>query len=187
MKIEFQAMTAGPLALGAAALALALSGCGSTKPATTTPPTKLPTFALTSSVLPKTHVLPTKYACNPKIGVPPLHWGSLPANTAELALVVFFVSTTGGTPQLSPQAALTGLKPTLHALKAGVLPKGAVIASDSRVMCPEKGINATYFVRLYALKSPIKVAKGATVATTIGAISGSAAAAGSLEVHYRRA
>ncbi len=186
MKIENRAVSAGRLALGAAALALTLSGCGSTKPATAPAP-KLPTFVLTSSVLPKTHVLPNKYACNPKIGVPPLQWGSLPANTAGLALVVFFVSTAGGTPQLSPQAAVTGLKPTLHALKAGVVPKGSVIASDSRVMCPEKGINATYFVRLYALKSQIKVPKGATVATAVGAISGSAVAAGSLEVHYRRA
>ncbi|HEX5852602.1 MAG TPA: hypothetical protein VFY36_05875 [Solirubrobacteraceae bacterium] len=167
-------------------MASVLAGCGG---ASVTPPTApaLPAIALSSSVLPKTHELPKRYACNPKIGVPPLKWGSLPAKTADLALVVFFVSSAGGTPQLAPQAALTGLKPKLHALKAGVLPKGSVVASDSRVMCPEKGVNATYFVRLYALKSRIKVPRGANVTAAVNAISGSAVAVGSLEVHYRRA
>jgi phosphatidylethanolamine-binding protein (PEBP) family uncharacterized protein len=112
-----------------------------------------------------------------------LKWGSLPAKTAGLALVVYFIQR--GQPE--PQAALTGLKPTLHELKAGVLPHGAVIASNSKVICPTKGIAATYFISLYALKAPAKLASGADVGAVVKAISPNAVGVGSIEVHYRRA
>jgi hypothetical protein len=188
MKIEFRTAAARCSTLGVVGLTMALCGCGGASVTPTTTAPALPAIALTSSVLPKTHVLPKQYACNPKIGVPPLQWGAVPGSTKALALVVYFVSSkSGAAPQISPQAALTGLKPTLHALKAGVLPHGAVVASDSRVMCPEKGLAATYFVRMYALKSKIKVSRGANVAAALNAIAPSAVAVGSLEVHYRRA
>lgn len=185
MRLVFRRIDGGRLALGAMGLAAALSGCGgsSVAPTTTTPAVTLPTFALVSPVLPKTHVLPAQYACNPKVGVPPLKWGALPAKTAGLALVVFF----SGGGRVEAQAALTGLKPTLHELKLGVIPHGAVIANGSKVICPTKGLQATYFIRLYALKSPPKLAPGATVNAVLNAISPAAVGAGSLEVHYRRA
>jgi hypothetical protein len=184
MRLGIRRIDGGLLALGAAGLAFALSGCGgsSVAPTTLTPPVK-PTFALVSPALPKTHVLPAQYACNPKVGVPPLKWGALPAKTAGLALVVF--SSRGG--PVSAQAALTGLKPTLHELKPGVIPHGAVIASGSKVICPSKGFQVTYFIRVYALKSLLKLAPGATVNTVVSAVFRAAIAAGSLEVHYRRA
>ncbi len=186
MRLGLRRTTGGRLAQGAVGLALALSGCGGSSIGTSTPgstpPATLPTFALASPVLPKTHVLPTQYACNPKIGVPPLKWSGLPANTAELALVVFFIQR--GQPE--PQAALTGLKPTLSELKPGVIPHGAVIAANSKVICPTPGILANYFIRLYALKTPVKVAHGASVAAVVTAISPLATSVGSVEAHYKR-
>jgi hypothetical protein len=184
MKPGFQAVGGKRAALGAVGMTLVLAGCGNTASVPPASTVKLPAIQLVSSVLPASHKLPNKYACNPKIGVPPLKWGALPANTAGLALVVFFVSSQGSGG--GPQAAVTGLSPKLHAFKAGVVPHGAVIASDSRVMCPTKGVNATYFVRLYALKKRVKLTSGATVAAAINAIAPVAVAVGSLEVHYKR-
>jgi len=184
MRLGFRRIDGRRVALGAVGLACALSGCGgSSASSTSTPVVTLPAFKLASPVLPKTDVLPAQFACNPKIGVPPLKWGALPSNTADLALVVFFVQRG----QVEAQAALTGLKPTLRELKAGVIPHGAVIASNSKVICPTKGIAATYFVRLYALKAKAKLTSGADVNAVVNAISPLAVAVGSIEVHYKRA
>jgi len=186
MRPGFRRMTGGLSMLGAVGLTVALSGCGGASVATSTtgstPGAALPTFALVSPVLPKSNVLPKQYACNPKIGVPPLKWSGLPANTADLALVVFFVQR--GQPE--PQAALTGLKPTLSELKPGVIPHGATIAAGSKVICPTAGIAATYFIRLYALKAPIKLAAGASVGAVVTAISPLATSVGSVEAHYKK-
>ena len=186
MRLALRTMGGGRLALGAMGLVVGLAGCGGSNVASSTSTRKsvtLPAIQLASPVLPKTNVLPAKYACNPKIGVPPLKWGALPAKTAGIALVVFFVQRG----QLEAQAALTGLKATLHELKAGAVPHGAVIASNSKVICPTKGVNATYFIRVYALKSPAKLPQGANVGAAVNAIAASAVGAGSIEVHYRRA
>jgi hypothetical protein len=171
----------GGLALGAVGLASALSGCGGASVATT-PTTSLHAFVLVSPVLPKSHVLPKRYTCNPKIGVPPLEWEALPPSTTDLALVVYFL----GNGQPEPMAALTGMKSTLRELKPGVIPSGAVIAANSKVICPTGGLTATYFIRLYALKGPPKLAHGATVAAVASAIAPLAVGVGSVEVHYKK-
>jgi phosphatidylethanolamine-binding protein (PEBP) family uncharacterized protein len=180
MRLGFRRMTGGLLALGAVGLLFALSGCGGSGAPTTT--AAIHPFELVSSALPKSHVLPKKYTCNPKVGVPPLGWEGLPANTADLALVVYFVNK--GQPE--PQAALTGLKPTLSALKPGVIPPGATIAANSKVICPTAGFLATYFIRLYALRAPLKLAHGANVDAVVSALPSLAIGVGSLEVHFKR-
>jgi phosphatidylethanolamine-binding protein (PEBP) family uncharacterized protein len=173
----------GTVALGAAVVGVALSGCGTAAPAVA----PLSQIQFASPVLTATHILPARYACNPRVGLPPLQWGAVPAKTASMAIVVYVVSASGSQVRLLPHAAVAGLSPTLHKLTSGKLPHGAVIGRNSFVVCPTKGLNVKFVVRLFALSKPIDVSHGFDTRSVLGALAPSTIAVGAFTFQYRRA
>jgi phosphatidylethanolamine-binding protein (PEBP) family uncharacterized protein len=104
--------------------------------------------------------IPARYTCDGANVSPPLRWEGVPAHTAELDLFVTLLPL-GKTVDW----AVAGLKPTLRALSAGRLPKGAVVGRNSRgqtaySLCPAKGEEVRYLVHLFALPHKVPVKPG---------------------------
>jgi len=106
--------------------------------------------------------LAATYTCDGKDSWPALHWGGVPAGTAELALFVMNVQPVGE--QLFVDWAVAGLDPSLEEIKAGELPKGAIVGTNSfgkrgYSVCPP-GTGEIYMFALYALPQRLSPAKG---------------------------
>jgi phosphatidylethanolamine-binding protein (PEBP) family uncharacterized protein len=141
--------------------ALALAGCGDGSPSTAAPGTSIgQQIALESPVMAGTHAIPPRYTCDGKNISLPLRWGSVPAGTRELALLVLSlkpVRTTGSgvVERASVLWAVTGLRPTLRRLAPGRLPRGAILGRNSGghsgySICPAEGTSQNYLIALFA-------------------------------------
>jgi phosphatidylethanolamine-binding protein (PEBP) family uncharacterized protein len=138
--------------------ALALAGCGGTSNAPT-----IPAIAFGSPAIRTT--IPSQYTCDGKNLAPPLRWGSVPANTSELAVVL--VSFTKGETANSYTVssidwALAGISPRLHSLAAGEVPRGAYVGrrvGDKKdySVCPKLGSQEEFQFELWALPASVKV------------------------------
>lgn len=108
--------------------------------------------------------IPSRYTCDGGNDSLPVTWSGVPANTAELALLVARQkSSSNGT---FFDWAVAGLSPTSHGVPAGALPAGAVagrnsFGQDSYSICPPKGSGEElYIVRLVALPHQLPAKQG---------------------------
>ena len=106
--------------------------------------------------------LAATYACDGQNSWPALHWGGVPAGTAELALFVMNVQPVEE--QLFVDWAVAGLDPGLEEIEAGKLPKGAVVGTNGfgkrgYSICPP-GTGEIYMFALYALRQSLAPSKG---------------------------
>jgi phosphatidylethanolamine-binding protein (PEBP) family uncharacterized protein len=146
--------------------ALVLTGCGTgsggSGKVTGAPPTssgKIASVRLTSSAI-QHGQLAAPYTCAGKDISPPLTWGTVPSTVRELALFALEASSQTGHPP-AVEWAVAGVKPALHHINAGELPRGAFLLStvtgkSKYSLCPPKGQTKHYELALYALP------KGAT-------------------------
>jgi phosphatidylethanolamine-binding protein (PEBP) family uncharacterized protein len=181
----------GALAAVAMFGASALVGCGAGG-ASTAPGVVVQALTLKSPALNNTHALASRYACTKHELTLPLKWGSLPANTASLAVVVFQLSeiqkTAEGTfrAKLSPQSAVAEMSPKVKQITLHGRPAGAIVGQHPYAICPAKGIEGSYVVRLYALPEKSGVKAGFDEATFVKQVTNTALAVGTLTFHYQR-
>jgi phosphatidylethanolamine-binding protein (PEBP) family uncharacterized protein len=172
-------------------LAVAAAGCGgSNSPAVN----NAPEIAFQSPVLTAGKVIPARYKCDLNKVWLPVRWGPLPANTKELVMYVARYNdvkstANGASVHLLSQALVVGLKPTLHELRAGKLPHGALVgeyeASSQRTpICPAGRPAQGFVFRLYALRSPLNISKGKQGASLLNKLNSEALAAGTFTASY---
>lgn len=106
--------------------------------------------------------LPVQYTCDGKNTSPALHWQGVPAGTAELALFAMNLQPVKG--ELFFNWAVAGISPTMDEIKAGQLPRGAVVGRNSfgkvdYELCPE-GSGETYMFALFALPKKLSPSRG---------------------------
>jgi phosphatidylethanolamine-binding protein (PEBP) family uncharacterized protein len=106
--------------------------------------------------------LPATYTCDGTDSWPTLHWQGVPAGTAELALFAMNVQPVNE--QLFVDWALAGLDPGLVEIKAGDLPKGAIVGTNGfgktgYEICPS-GQGEIYMFALYALPQRLSPKRG---------------------------
>lgn len=106
--------------------------------------------------------LPGRYTCDGKNISPALHWQGVPEGTAELALFAMNLQPVQG--KLFFNWAVAGISPELEEIKAGELPKGAVVGRNSfgkvdYELCPESG-SETYMFALFALPKKLSPSRG---------------------------
>jgi phosphatidylethanolamine-binding protein (PEBP) family uncharacterized protein len=134
------------------ASAMMLAGCGSS-----TPSPKLANITFRSAAIEGTSI-PARYTCDGSNTSPPLEWGTVPAGTGTLVLMLVGakVNAATRTAKLSVEWAVAGLNPALHRIAAGRLPPGAFVGEATHgkhrySICPEKGQPEQYQFELYAL------------------------------------
>lgn len=140
----------------AAALALALGGCGEPS-STTTSSTSSRTIHI-AFASPAVHhdALPALYTCDGRDISPPVVWGQVPATVEELA--VFAVELPSGS---SVAWAMAGVAPALHRLGAGEVPRGAYLLQTNSgrkqySICPPRGREAGYAFAILALPPGVR-------------------------------
>jgi phosphatidylethanolamine-binding protein (PEBP) family uncharacterized protein len=106
----------------------------------------------------------SRYTCDGGNVSLPITWSGVPANTAELALLVARQkSSSKGT---FFDWAVAGLSPTSHGVPAGALPAGAVVGRNSfgengySICPPKRSGEELYIVRLVALPHPLPAKQG---------------------------
>ena len=108
-------------------------------------------------------LLPAQYSsCEGKRDSPALRWQGVPEGTAELVLFMMNLRPAQGT--LVFDWAVAGISPKLKEIKAGQLPKGAVVGFNSLGMthyelCTE-GRGETYIFTLFALPKKLSPSNG---------------------------
>jgi phosphatidylethanolamine-binding protein (PEBP) family uncharacterized protein len=143
----------------ALALAIAFGGCGSS---TSNAKKGSGTIPLASSAI-EGNELPARYTCDGQNVSPPLKWGAVPLISAEVVLIAIGKPLTGkGTPTI--EWAMAGVKPELHELHAGQVPKGAFLEEASNgkraySICPPKGQSREYAFLIYSLPEKVIVTK----------------------------
>jgi phosphatidylethanolamine-binding protein (PEBP) family uncharacterized protein len=152
--------------------ALALAGCGSSQPSAT----HLARVHFGSNALTSTSI-PAQYTCKGADISPPLEWGTLPAETGELAIFIvgFTPEPAGRGESASIEWAIAGVSPALHKLAPGQVPEGAhlgVASSGKRrySMCPKKGTLTHYQFELYALPDSERISPDFTGYAILGAL-----------------
>jgi phosphatidylethanolamine-binding protein (PEBP) family uncharacterized protein len=143
--------------------ALALSGCGTSSPATTVSRgvESISNVRFRSAAITPDKGVPTipaLYTCDGKNTPPPLEWGALPAHTGELVLFVLGLKPLPGSKSvtISVEWALAGINPALHHLDSGQLPQAAHAGLNnnhtrSYSICPPRGETEQYQFELYGL------------------------------------
>jgi phosphatidylethanolamine-binding protein (PEBP) family uncharacterized protein len=106
--------------------------------------------------------LPVQYTCDGKSTSPALHWQGVPEGTAELVLFAMNLQPVQG--KLFFNWAVAGISPTSEEIKAGQLPKGAVVGRNSfgkvdYELCPE-GSTETYMFALFAIPQKLSPSRG---------------------------
>jgi phosphatidylethanolamine-binding protein (PEBP) family uncharacterized protein len=143
----------GLVAVLAALIAVALSGCGSVAKQSAQ---KLVVVPLSSAAIHGSN-LPALYTCDGKDIWPPLRWGALPPTVEEVVLFALGVTVLkNGRVLPRVEWAMAGLNPALHGVGAGQIPRGAFLLQGSNgkkrySLCPAKGKTAHYGFALYAL------------------------------------
>jgi phosphatidylethanolamine-binding protein (PEBP) family uncharacterized protein len=94
---------------------------------------------------------------------PAFEWSGIPSGVSELALFVMSVQPVDG--KLYFDWAIAGIDPSLGGLKAGEVPRGAVVgrSSDGQnkySLCPEGTDSETYIVSLYAIPKDLSPKQG---------------------------
>jgi phosphatidylethanolamine-binding protein (PEBP) family uncharacterized protein len=107
--------------------------------------------------------LPATYTCDGKNKSPPLQWQGVPEGTEELVIIAL---------NLEPvneafffDWALAGLDPSSQSLRAGEIPRGAILGKNSfghnrYELCPPQGKSETFIFSLYALPKRLSPQKG---------------------------
>jgi phosphatidylethanolamine-binding protein (PEBP) family uncharacterized protein len=132
--------------------------------------------------------LPARYTCDGTSTSPALHWQGVPEGTAELVLFAMNIQPVEG--KLFFNWAVGGISPTLEEIKAGQLPKGAVVGRNSfgkvdYELCPE-GSAETYLFALFALPKKLSPSRGFDPLTLRKEVAGTSGNVGLLAVSYTR-
>jgi len=106
--------------------------------------------------------LASTYTCDGHDQWPTLHWGGVPAGTTELILYLMNVQPVNE--DLFVDWAVAGLKPSSDEIKAGEMPKGAIVGTNSfgrtgYSICPS-GAGEIYMFALYALPRSLSPTRG---------------------------
>jgi phosphatidylethanolamine-binding protein (PEBP) family uncharacterized protein len=135
--------------------ALALTGCANSGSSTSTQ--TVADVAFKSSALDR-GLIPARFTCDGQDISPPLEWGSVPPSTGSLVLFIVGITPEPSTKSyaLSVEWAVAGLKPGLHRLAAGELPRKANVGRNSHgrlhySICPEKDKDVQYDFELFGL------------------------------------
>jgi len=101
--------------------------------------------------------------CEGKNLSPVITWGKIPSGTAELA--IFAVNTKPVNGALHYDWALAGVDPSLTGLKAGEVPKGAVLGRNGSgqigySLCPKGSEPETYIFSVYAVSKRLSPKQG---------------------------
>lgn len=118
-----------------------------------------------------------------------MRWTGIPADTAELALFVVNFLPVHGKPFFG--WAVSGLSSTLHGLRAGWLPLGAVVGRNSfgqsgYSICPPMGTHENYAVTVIALPHKIHAQPGFEALTLYREVESSAKVVGFTAIAYQR-
>jgi len=132
--------------------------------------------------------LPVQYTCDGKNISPALHWQGVPDGTAELALFAMNIQPVQG--KLFFNWAVAGISPELEEIKAGALPKGAVVGRNSfgkvdYELCPE-GSGETYMFALFALPKKLSPSRGFDPLSLRKEVTDTSGNVGLLAVNYTR-
>jgi phosphatidylethanolamine-binding protein (PEBP) family uncharacterized protein len=183
------------LAMSLLVLAVAVAGCGTTT-SSSRPASYVPEIAFRSPAVTARKVIPARYRCDLNKIWLPLEWGPLPANTGELVVYVarygdLKATAKGTSARLLSQALVVGLKPTLHGLRPGKLPHGALVGeyelgSERIPICPAHARAQDFLFRLYALRGRLNIAKGTQGGGLLNKLNSEALAAGTFTAAYGR-
>jgi phosphatidylethanolamine-binding protein (PEBP) family uncharacterized protein len=178
---------------GVALAAGALAGCGGSGGTASTSSASTRGLEVTSPALTSRQTLPAQYTCSGRNIFPPLAWGHVPANTAELALFLLDLGHTqeasggrGLEAKLIVGWSVRGLAPTLRELAAGRLPAGATTGPGRYSICPPKGGTGQYMFRLYALPKRLSVTSKLSDLELFRKINRSSLSAGYVLANYTR-
>jgi phosphatidylethanolamine-binding protein (PEBP) family uncharacterized protein len=172
------------IAIGMSLAAILLAGCGSGTTNTTASSTTSKirfnghsaTIDLSSTAVKEQTVMPAEFTCDSTDMAPPLSWGAVPADTAELSVFLLqLASSEKGKTEIV--WAVTGIDPKLHELAAGKLPAGAVVGRNSAghekySVCPPKGQSERYLFVLYALPKHLGAKRGFSGAKLLNSVIG---------------
>ena len=143
-------------------------------------------FTLTSPAFLSGGLIPTTYTCDGAGGSPPLRWGA-PRGTRSLALSMKDPDAPGGT---FVHWTAWNLSPRARTLARGQrLPLEGRNSAGRRGYtppCPPSGHAPHYVFRLYALRSKLRLAAGASPAAFDRALRGRVIAVAKLVGRYRR-
>jgi len=92
-----------------------------------------------------------------------MHWSGVPSGIAELVLIMIDLNAPGSQ-RVFPWA-VAGIRPKLHGLSPGRLPRGAVAGRNSfgenhYDICPPSGAPHSYGMFLYALRHSLSLRTG---------------------------
>jgi Raf kinase inhibitor-like YbhB/YbcL family protein len=138
------------------------------------PTTSLAQLRLSSSAFEDGGAIPVEHTCRGDDVSPPLLWTGVPADTAEIAVVVRDLDASGFVHWV-----VSGLPPTTTGLAQGTVPPEAVQAVNDfgrpgwSGPCPPSGTH-NYEFRLFALAEPSGVTAGQPATDAIAAIEGRA-------------
>jgi Raf kinase inhibitor-like YbhB/YbcL family protein len=143
------------------------------------PSTTLATiFAVTTDAWSPGTEIPARYTCDGDDISPPLVISQIPANTAELAIIVSDFDAGDFVHWV-----LAGIDPSVTAIEEGTTPEGSVQAANDAGTnawfgpCPPEGESHTYDFTLYALSTPSGVVDGQDTETAVAAIKAAPTAA----------
>jgi phosphatidylethanolamine-binding protein (PEBP) family uncharacterized protein len=158
--------------------ALTLTGCGAgakgdtstgasakVRTSTGSRTSKVAAVTLTSSAI-QHGQLPAANTCDGKNISPPLTWGTVPAAIQELALYALdYTPTPTGHNLPGVEWVMAGVKPALHHINAGEIPRGAFVlftgnGKHNYSICPSKGQSQHYEFTLYAIPPGVNVTPG---------------------------
>jgi Raf kinase inhibitor-like YbhB/YbcL family protein len=148
-------------------------------------------LALSSSGFERNGAIPARYTCDGANVSPPLAWQNVPAHTAEL--VLFIIDDSSSTTTGGIRWVVAGIEPSLHEVKAGTVPAGAVVGRNTGGsigyggICPAHGKTDKIEFVLYALRKKISLANGFTPAVAESKYGGSELASASTYASYTRA
>jgi phosphatidylethanolamine-binding protein (PEBP) family uncharacterized protein len=150
---------------------------------------KVPTIDIQLASSVKLDPISAHYTCDGPNVSPPISWGHVPPNTAEIDLFLFNLAPVHG--KLFANWAVAGLSPKLRGLSAGQLPAGAIVGRNSRgqraySLCPAKGPVVRYAFLMYALPKKIPVSTGFDAEKLREKALHVAASAGLLGLSYKR-
>lgn len=177
--------------------ALALSGCANSASGSAGAATQPALVSLTSSAI-RDAKLPALYTCDGRDISPPLSWGAVPSGIEEVAIFALGAhGTVNGQTLDSIEWALAGVRPGLHALRAGEVPHGAFLLASTAgrrrySICPHKGQTEHFTFVLYALPHGAHASPQMPSAalydnlTQSGVAQDEAPAAGGLAANYTR-
>lgn len=101
--------------------------------------------------------------CKGKGVSPQISWGNIPPGTTELAIFAMGVKPVDG--KLYFAWAMAGVDPSLSGLKAGEVPRGAVLGRNSAgentyFVCPKGSEAETYIFSVYAISGGLSPKQG---------------------------